>query len=154
MIASYGDSPVPGSSYVTLLVIMMIVAVAMPIIMRWVLKLHGTPMAILAVVFALVLILQGFLLHTAFSMQYTIEGGSLHLRGGRLFSYSVPLADIQSVTRMPFIKRVLGHGLRNRGMANRFQNGVKLDCKGLDVYVSPSDVDGFIKAVETAKASR
>ncbi len=147
------DSPSPGTGYVLVLLLVLAAGIgtSVGVMLEW----SSESTVIKAVIVALLvvpLVLIALLpLQAAARTRYTLADGVLSVRAGVVIKAQLKCADIEQVVRVPFIPRVLGWG-GGRGLANRFTDGVQVVMRsGAVYYLSPSDPDCFVEAVERAR---
>lgn len=135
------DRPKPSPAYVVLLSILLLVV----LLFARTFPLLGERMAdtLLIVAYAIPVLLLLELLHAAFATEYRIAEGVLFLRCGWMLRKRIPLAEIQAVSPLPTISRVLGWSPGEWGFCNRMRNGLALKTAKTWVFISPTDPEAF-----------
>ena len=90
----------------------------------------------------------GLLLRAGYRIKYMLDEYTLHLYAGQRVAFSIPLHQISQVRKTTYNRRLIGWGIGNAGLCNRFSNGVCLKVtKGqssYDLYITPTNPDEFL----------
>ena len=104
---------------------------------------------IFALLFIGFVVIFGLLLRTGYKIKYVLDEYTLHLYSGQKVAFSIPLHQISQVRKSAYNRRLIGWGIGNAGLCNRFRNGVCLTVtKGHSsylLYISPSNPDDFLE---------
>ncbi len=111
----------------------------------------AAPMIVASITFALLSIICTFIfagaLHTGYHIRYELNKDALNLYVGKRKTSSIKLNQIINVEKSAFNSRLIGWGIGNAGLCNRFHNGLCLTVRGITtyhLYISPGDTDTFL----------
>lgn len=89
-------------------------------------------------------------IHAAFNTGYIIKNKYIVAKAGFLITVYSKIDLVESVSRVSSASRLLGWNFGGvQGVANRFQDLIFINAGKKNFYISPTDCDEFIKALET-----
>lgn len=144
----YVDRPAPGKGYLLFLYSLIGLFVILFLFMFWKI---GNDLPVLLFTIVPSLLPMGIMLalvHAAHHTEYRIENGRLVASSGAFFKETLSLAKIESMEQVRFISRVLGWGFRDKGVCNRFRNGIVIRYNKERLYISPSNCAVFMELMK------
>ena len=113
---------------------------------------EGVTFALLFVGFVVIF---GLILRMGYTIKYVLDGHTLHLYAGKRVAFSIPLYQISQMRKTTYNRRLMGWGIGNAGLCNRFRNGICLTVtkgrRSYELYISPSDPDDFLTHLNNLK---
>jgi len=89
-------------------------------------------------------------IHAALNTRYIIKNKYVVAKAGFLITIYSKVDFIESVSRVNSASRLLGWNFGGvQGVANRFQNLIFIKAGKKNFYISPTDCNEFIKAIES-----
>lgn len=148
----FQDSPKPSNYFVLVNIVLLLLIVAPGALCAF-LSL-ATPWLAVAVIgnFGVLACYFLMMIHACYKTEYRINQQVLEMRSGFIAQRSVALTDITSVSRINSINRVMGWGPKKteRGFCNRSTDGVSITTNGNTYFLSPSNPEVFIVALNGA----
>jgi hypothetical protein len=114
----------------------------------------GIEIGTFALLFLAICVFFGIFTYVGYHITYILTPHTLELKAGKISHFSMALHQIERIERVNFTPRLLGFGISNAALCNRFHNVVCLHLQSRRVYLSPSNVEQFIEQLEIAKGIR